>query len=193
MGAALRLVKGRSVGLGLPCGKCKTYYPANLDRCPVCKNPKILVKGEHTMSTTEVTPSAPISFFSKIGSFFKKIGHELEEEAANSATISGTLTVAGALLQTLVTLTAGDAAGAVVGSLIGDVNSDLAAANAVITTANVPGATSKAVVTNIINSVHANLKQLLVAAEVKNSAHAATITGTVNAVDRELLNVINAI
>ena len=37
------------------------------------------------------------------------------------------------------------------------------------------------------------LKQLLVAAEVKNSAHAATITGTVNAVDRELLNVINAI
>jgi RNA polymerase subunit RPABC4/transcription elongation factor Spt4 len=38
MGAALKLVKGNNVGYGLPCNKCRTYYPANLERCPVCKN-----------------------------------------------------------------------------------------------------------------------------------------------------------
>jgi hypothetical protein len=139
-----------------------------------------------------MTASKP-SFFSKIGGFFKKIGVDLEDEAANSKTISGTITLAGSLLQTLVTLTAGDGAGAVVGNVIGDITNDLAAVNAVVTTAAVPGATGKAVATNILGAIHTNLAQLLQAAEVKNSQHAAAITGTVNIVDSELGNIVNAL
>jgi hypothetical protein len=147
------------------------------------------------MSTTATpaTPVASTSFFGKIGNFFKKIGADLEKEAANSKTISGTITLAGALLQTLVTLTAGDTAGEVVGAIVSEIQSDLAAVNAVVTTASVPGATGKAVATNILTSIHANLAQLLAAAEVKNSAHAAVITGTVNTVDTELLNIVESL
>ena len=28
----------KSVGYGLPCAKCKTYYAANLTACPICKS-----------------------------------------------------------------------------------------------------------------------------------------------------------
>lgn len=28
--------KGKAVGYGLPCAKCRLYYPADLDRCPTC-------------------------------------------------------------------------------------------------------------------------------------------------------------
>jgi len=29
---------GKSVGYGLPCAKCRLYYPANLDICPTCQH-----------------------------------------------------------------------------------------------------------------------------------------------------------
>lgn len=40
----------KPVGYGLPCAKCKTYYPANLKACPVCKSservsPVVMVPG----------------------------------------------------------------------------------------------------------------------------------------------------
>lgn len=135
-----------------------------------------------------------MSFFGSIGGFFKKIGLDLEKEAASNTAISSTITISGALLQTLVTLTAGDAAGAVVGDVVSDVNKSLAAVDAVVTTTtSLPATTTKQVVTNILTSVHTNLAQLLSAAEVKNSQHAATITGVVNTVDTELANVVNAL
>ena len=68
MGAALRLVNGRSVGLGLPCGECKTYYPANLERCPVCENPK-----GGMMSTTSVTPVVKLSLVAKLEGMGAKV------------------------------------------------------------------------------------------------------------------------
>src|SRR5262250_1215428 len=30
----------RHAGYGLPCAKCKTYYTADLEICPVCKSPQ---------------------------------------------------------------------------------------------------------------------------------------------------------
>jgi hypothetical protein len=30
----------RKVLYGLPCAKCKTYYPAELPTCPLCKCPE---------------------------------------------------------------------------------------------------------------------------------------------------------
>jgi hypothetical protein len=39
----------KAIGYGLPCAKCRTYYSADLDACPICQN------------TERVKPSAPIA------------------------------------------------------------------------------------------------------------------------------------
>lgn len=42
--------KSKATGYGLPCSKCRLYYPANLDACPTCK---------HTERLSPVTPKKP--------------------------------------------------------------------------------------------------------------------------------------
>jgi len=37
---AANLATPRRAGYGLPCAKCKTYYSADLDSCPVCRTPE---------------------------------------------------------------------------------------------------------------------------------------------------------
>jgi hypothetical protein len=39
---------GKAVGYGLPCSRCKAYYPADMHACPICK------------STERVTPRVPV-------------------------------------------------------------------------------------------------------------------------------------
>jgi hypothetical protein len=41
---------GKSVGYGLPCAKCRLYYPANLDICPTC---------HHNERVSPVVPQRP--------------------------------------------------------------------------------------------------------------------------------------
>jgi len=41
---------GKSVGYGLPCAKCRLYYPANLDICPTCN---------HNERVSPVVPQRP--------------------------------------------------------------------------------------------------------------------------------------
>lgn len=41
--AAVAVTPPRQKGYGLPCAKCKTYYAADLDACPICKT-KVRVK-----------------------------------------------------------------------------------------------------------------------------------------------------
>lgn len=36
--APLPELEHKAVGYGLPCAKCRAYYPADLDRCPICKS-----------------------------------------------------------------------------------------------------------------------------------------------------------
>ena len=31
-------IEHKAAGYGLPCAKCRAYYPADLDRCPICKS-----------------------------------------------------------------------------------------------------------------------------------------------------------
>lgn len=31
-------IEHKAAGYGLPCSKCRAYYPADLDRCPICKS-----------------------------------------------------------------------------------------------------------------------------------------------------------
>jgi hypothetical protein len=35
----------RAVGYGLPCSKCRAYYPADVDTCPICKSPERVSPG----------------------------------------------------------------------------------------------------------------------------------------------------
>jgi len=41
---------GKSVGYGLPCAKCRLYYPANLDICPTC---------HHNERVSPIVPQLP--------------------------------------------------------------------------------------------------------------------------------------
>ena len=43
-------------GYGLPCAKCKTYYAADLDACPICQS---AVRVKPTSVTVPVSPVAP--------------------------------------------------------------------------------------------------------------------------------------
>ena len=48
-----------STGYGLPCAKCRQYYPANLSACPVCKSPQRVSPAEVIPSTPPVVCAAP--------------------------------------------------------------------------------------------------------------------------------------
>jgi DNA-binding CsgD family transcriptional regulator len=39
MSAATAEPEHRSIGYGLPCSKCRAYYPADLGNCPICGSP----------------------------------------------------------------------------------------------------------------------------------------------------------
>ncbi len=47
----------KSRGYGLPCAKCKTYYAADLDACPVCQSQ---VRVQPSSVAVAVSPVAPI-------------------------------------------------------------------------------------------------------------------------------------
>jgi len=90
------------------------------------------------------------------------------------------LTYAGPALQTVVTLEAGEPAGALVAKIIGTVQSDLTAASGLI---NDFGATPS--VASVFSAVASNLSTLLADTGVKNPKSVSTVTkivGEVNAI-----------
>jgi hypothetical protein len=44
----------KPVGYGLPCSKCRTYYPADLTACPICKS-------SERVSISDMKLSAPLA------------------------------------------------------------------------------------------------------------------------------------
>ncbi len=55
--ASVAAVAPKVRGYGLPCAKCKTYYAADLDACPICQSP---VRVKPTSIAVAVSPVAPI-------------------------------------------------------------------------------------------------------------------------------------
>ncbi len=56
---------GKHFGYGLPCAKCRLYYPANLDSCPTCHSkervsPNIVPRMPKIQSAAEPLPDASI-------------------------------------------------------------------------------------------------------------------------------------
>jgi hypothetical protein len=55
----------KSVGYGLPCAKCRLYYPANLDICPTCNNrervsPTVVPAIPKAQAAAEPVPDAAV-------------------------------------------------------------------------------------------------------------------------------------
>ncbi|MGA7216999.1 MAG: hypothetical protein WBX38_01710 [Candidatus Sulfotelmatobacter sp.] len=55
----------KSTGYGLPCAKCRLYYPANLDICPTCNNkervsPNVVPARPKSQAAAEAVPPAAV-------------------------------------------------------------------------------------------------------------------------------------
>jgi hypothetical protein len=120
-----------------------------------------------------------MSIFSKIASaehtFAAWAEKELTKLAGEAPTIEkvlGTvLTYAGPALQTIVTVEAGSPAGALVGKVVAQAQSDLIAASSLVYDFGVTPSVS-----SILSSVQTNLGSLLTAGHVTNSTSVATVT-----------------
>lgn len=120
-----------------------------------------------------------MSFITKLESFAAKVEKEfaaLWGKAPSLTTIaSTTLTFVGPILETVITVEAGAAAGAAVTTVINKVESDLAAVKGLLT---VVGPTVS--VKGLITSAQADLSSLLTAAQITNPASVANVTLVIN-------------
>jgi hypothetical protein len=135
------------------------------------------LKGENTMS-----------FFSKIEGFFSRI---LGSQATWERTASTTLNLIAPMAETIVGLTAGGPAEALAAGVVHDIQNDMAATSALLSTASGPD--TKAKVLSLINGINANLQTLLADMNVKNSTHATEITAAVQGISGELSAIVQAI
>jgi hypothetical protein len=82
----------KPTGFGLPCSKCRVYYPANLDRCPVCNHnervspitPKIPPKSVQNASAPTSTSAALEKEREEFLKQFKAQASERHAQAANA-------------------------------------------------------------------------------------------------------------
>jgi hypothetical protein len=52
-------VMPRSIGYGMPCAKCRAYYPADMQACPICKSrERVAPTAVPPLPTTAATPQA---------------------------------------------------------------------------------------------------------------------------------------
>lgn len=84
----------KPVGFGLPCSKCRVYYPADLERCPVCNHnerispvaPKIPPKSAQNVSAPAPTGSALEKEREEFLKQFKAQSSERRPEGASAPT-----------------------------------------------------------------------------------------------------------
>lgn len=81
----------KPAGFGLPCSKCRVYYPADLDRCPVCHHnerlmpvvPKIPPKSVHGASSAPSPSGATLE--KQREEFLKQFKAQPDERRAETA------------------------------------------------------------------------------------------------------------
>lgn len=129
-----------------------------------------------------------------VKTFFEKVWGFLKAEAPHASSweqaASTALKVAAPLLNTLITLTAGEAAATKVAGIVAQIQKDMATCAQVLdgTGAYAGGAT----LTSVLGSIQSNLGGLLADADVKNSTHLTEIESTVNTVIGEVEAVASA-
>jgi Flp pilus assembly protein TadB len=124
-----------------------------------------------------------------IEAWFKKLFGSTKWEK----TASSVLTYIAPLLETIVALVAGQPVEAAVAAIVAEIQGDLAAASALIANANVLGVSPVAGAINLLNSVKANLAELLAAAQVKDTAVQQKITAIANSIIGEVEAILAAI
>jgi hypothetical protein len=123
------------------------------------------------------------TLFSHIKTFFTKLfgSTNWERVAVN------TLAVVGPLLTTLVTLTAGAPAAALVGKIVSTAQADLQTVSSLVTTVQSGTSTGAAAqLQNLLAGVKANLSSLLTAADIKDADTQAKVSAIVNTVIEEI-------
>jgi hypothetical protein len=122
-------------------------------------------------------------FWHRVEAAFKKLFGSSKWEKTTSAVIS----YIAPLLETLVALTAGGPAAALVTNIVSIAQTDLATLAAVVDGATAtPAANEVSAAINALNSIKTNLAALLTAADVKNAATSLQVTATVNAIIGEV-------
>jgi hypothetical protein len=84
----------KSAGYGLPCSKCRLYYPANLDICPTCRNtervsPNVVPAAPKVQTAPEPAPD-PETIDQEREAFLKEFKSQLfaaHAEVANSPVV----------------------------------------------------------------------------------------------------------
>jgi hypothetical protein len=128
-----------------------------------------------------------MSFFSKIESFFERLGSGTFEQK-----IMAGATVCAQLLETTVGLAKGTTAEAAVTNIANQAQADFAAVSAFASAATT-GGTTKPTVTSILTSTQQNIGSLLTAADVKNSSKATEITSATNTIIGEIEAILKSV
>jgi hypothetical protein len=129
-----------------------------------------------------------MSFFSKIGSFFKKL---FTNAPSWSQTASTTLTLAAPLISTVVGLVSGPDNAAEALQVAHEVQADLTAASALISQAH--GTNEAGNLAAILQSVNSNLDALLGAGHIRNPetlSKVKTIVGTISGEVSAIISVL---
>lgn len=58
-------VQVASVGYGMPCSKCRAYYPSDMDACPICKSKERMKPGKASVAAAPVVASTATSAHSE--------------------------------------------------------------------------------------------------------------------------------
>ena len=128
--------------------------------------------------------------FHKLEDWFEKLATD-----ANKADLvaSSTLKYVAPLVEGIATATMGEAASAEIKAIITETQTDLATAAMFLPEVSTPGSSAGATVTNLLSSVQSNLKGLLAAGHIKNTATISKVTGVVDVITGELGAVISSL
>jgi hypothetical protein len=128
-----------------------------------------------------------------VKTFFEHVGEWFKEHLGSAATFEKTaataISIAEPLLDTLLTLTAGEPFAVMVCGVVTQVKNDLNNTSAILNGAEATGGMT---VTSLLTSVQTNLGTLLADADIKNSTKAADITGAVNTLIGEVEAILAA-
>jgi hypothetical protein len=129
----------------------------------------------------------------KIGDFFKRSGKAMT--SVNwTQTASVALAVVAPLAESIVAMTAGEAGAAAIAKVVSEIQADLATASGLISVYNTDNhASVTASLTSVLSDVQTNMGSILTAANIKNPATLAKVTGAANTITGELAAILKLV
>jgi hypothetical protein len=123
------------------------------------------------------------SVFKRVEAFFKKAFGSTSWEK----TVSATLTYTAPVLETVVALTAGEPAAALITGIVREVQTDMAVVAVTVDDAQSPaGTTAPASAVNVLGSIKTNLASILAGGHIEDPKTLTAVTGVVDKVIGEV-------